>query len=57
MTEQITLMRLWDSPQMKSYTTMQNIKSFAMDSHSQNHHSDQYGKEQEQTHKATVAAS
>lgn len=50
-------MRLWDSPQMKSYTTMQNIKSFAMDSHSQNHHSDQYGKEQEQTHKATVAAS
>lgn len=29
MTEQITLMRLWDSPRMKSYTTMQNIKGFA----------------------------
>lgn len=28
MTEQITLMRLWDSPRMKSYTTMQSILGF-----------------------------
>lgn len=28
MTEQITLVCLWDSPQMKSCTTMQNIKGF-----------------------------